>query len=44
MKRSSISFFILSFFTFVSIQAQLVTFRIVNHCGIYSNEKNLLKE
>lgn len=44
MKHSSISFFILSFFTFVSIQAQLVTFRSVNHCGIYSNEKNLLKE
>ncbi|MCR5044912.1 MAG: PQQ-like beta-propeller repeat protein [Bacteroidaceae bacterium] len=44
MKRSSISFFILSFFTFVSLQAQLVTFRSVNHCGIYSKEKNLLKE
>ena len=28
----------------ISMQAQLVTFRSVNHCGIYSNEKNLLKE
>ncbi|MCQ2196033.1 MAG: hypothetical protein MJZ60_00745 [Bacteroidaceae bacterium] len=24
--------------------AQKVTFRGVNHCGIYPNEKNLLKE
>ena len=28
----------------VCVHAQLVTFRGVNHCGIYPAEKNLLKE
>jgi len=28
----------------MSLSAQLVTFRGVNHCGKYPNEKNLLKE
>ena len=28
----------------VGLQAQQVDFRGVNHCGIFSNEKNLLKE
>ncbi len=30
-------------FAAVGLHAQQVTFRGVNHCGIYPNEKNLLK-
>lgn len=38
--------FLLSLATLLSLSgsAQLVTFRGENHCGIYPNEKNLLKE
>ena len=38
--------FLILFLTLSAIgaQAQLVTFRGVNHCGIFTNEKNLLKE
>ena len=42
MKRF-LSFLFLVLFT-VGAHAQLVTFRGVNHCGIYPAEKNLLKE
>ena len=42
MKRF-LSFLLLVLFT-VGAHAQLVTFRGVNHCGIYPSEKNLLKE
>ena len=42
MKRSY-SLILLTFFA-ISIHAQQVDFRGVNHCGIFSNEKNLLKE
>ena len=42
MKRS---FFILLLALFVNgVHSQQVTFRGVNHCGIYSNEKNLLTQ
>lgn len=41
--KKSIILTVLSLLT-VSIHAQQVTFRGVNHCGIYPNEKNLLKE
>ena len=41
--RNIIVFSLLLFFA-IGTQAQKVTFRGVNHCGIYSNEKNLMKE
>ncbi len=41
--KSAFLIVFLSFFA-VGIQAQKVTFRGVNHCGIYPNEKNLLKQ
>ena len=41
--KSSYSLILLTFFA-ISIHAQQVDFRGVNHCGIFSNEKNLLKE
>ena len=44
MKRAHYSLFALSFLTFMGLHAQQVDFRGVNHCGIYPNEKNLLKE
>lgn len=44
MKRAQFLLLTLSLFTFMGLQAQQVDFRGVNHCGIYSNEKNLLKE
>ena len=42
MKR--LSLILISALCTASIQAQHVDFRGANHCGIYSNEKNLLKQ
>ena len=46
MKRALFLFFTLhySFSTLTVLYAQQVDFRGANHCGIYPNEKNLLKE
>ena len=42
MKRTF--FIVLLALIAIGIDAQQVTFRGVNHCGIFPNEKNLLKE
>ena len=42
MKR--LSLILISALCTASIQAQHVDFRGANHCGIYTNEKNLLKQ
>ena len=42
MKR--LSLILISALCTASIQAQQVDFRGANHCGIYTNEKNLLKQ
>ena len=42
MKRAILTLCIV--LTAIGLKAQMVDFRGVNHCGIYPNEKNLLKE
>lgn len=44
MKRTLFTLIAFSFFAFLGLQAQKVTFRGNNHCGIFPNEKNLLKQ
>lgn len=44
MKRTLITLIAFSFFAFPGLQARKVTFRGNNHCGIFPNEKNLLKQ
>ena len=44
MKRAHFPFLVFTLFTCIGLHAQQVDFRGVSHCGIYPNEKNLLKE